>query len=435
MADVTEHKKCICVEFGNTNNNKVWQYTLYSDGNALTEWGRVGQGLQSKTTSHSAALKKWREKTNPNNKPDKRYTEVKTADRAERGGSPVVSGDLNAIAKKQIIIKNPVLSELIDFLVKTNAHNIYQASGGKIQYDTSSATFKTPLGVIVPELVQEARNKLVSIADYVNNKDWNNTKMMTLLNEYLRLIPHDVGMSKISPKSIFPSLNTIQQENDLLDGLETSFNDITTSPKTKNKQKKSDEPKVFSVEIDIVTDDNIITWIKNLYQRTRKSMHQANSYSVKKVYTINIDSVKNAYEEYGKKINHVQQLWHGTKASNLLSILKGGLIIPPSSSSHVTGRMFGNGVYFSDISTKALNYATNYWSKGGRIDRTFMFLADVAMGKSYVSTSYCDWKGPRDGFDSTFAKGGTGSGVQNNEMIVYRTDQVNLVYLVEFSER
>jgi len=55
---ITEHKKCICVEFGDTNNNKVWQYTLYNDGTALTEWGRVGKGLQNKIVSHSQALKK-----------------------------------------------------------------------------------------------------------------------------------------------------------------------------------------------------------------------------------------------------------------------------------------------------------------------------------------------------------------------------------------
>jgi len=114
-----------------------------------------------------------------------------------------------------------------------------------------------------------------------------------------------------------------------------------------------------------------------------------------------------------------------------LSILKGGLVIPPSSSSHVTGRMFYNGIYFSDQSTKALNYATSFWGSSD-IGRYFMFMADVSMGKYYVPS------GPRSclppaGYDSYFAQGRK-SGVQNNEMIVFKTSQVNLRYLVEFGK-
>ncbi len=63
-----------------------------------------------------------------------------------------------------------------------------------------------------------------------------------------------------------------------------------------------------------------------------------------------------------------------------------------------------------------------------------MFLADVAMGKIFIPKSYSDGPFPKKGYDSVFAKAGV-SGVYNNEMIVYRTDQCNLVYLVEFVPR
>jgi poly [ADP-ribose] polymerase len=77
-----------------------------------------------------------------------------------------------------------------------------------------------------------------------------------------------------------------------------------------------------------------------------------------------------------------------------------------------------------------LNYATNYWTGGGNSSKTFMFLADVAMGKYFTP------KGPRSdlplaGYDSTYAIGGQ-SGVMNNEMIVYKLEQCNLKYLCEF---
>ena len=134
MADVVEHKKFICVCFGDTNNNKVWQYTLYNDGTALTEWGRVGKKLQSKTTTHTKALSKMRDKTRLNNAPDKLYTEVKVAEGTESSSSNKVvnSSSLKSIAQKQIDIKDPTLKELVDFLVRENIHQIMAASGGSI---------------------------------------------------------------------------------------------------------------------------------------------------------------------------------------------------------------------------------------------------------------------------------------------------------------
>jgi poly [ADP-ribose] polymerase len=92
--------------------------------------------------------------------------------------------------------------------------------------------------------------------------------------------------------------------------------------------------------------------------------------------------------------------------------------------------MYSDGLYFSCVSTKALNYATDFWGGGGVTNRVFMFLADVAMGKPYIAGG--GWgKYPKPGYNSTWAKGGQ-SGVINDEMIVYNTNQANLIYLVEF---
>ncbi len=441
MPTVAEHKKCICVEFGDTNNNKFWEYTIYSDGTAESNWGRVGQSPSPRPTTKAKALKKWSEKTNQNNKPDKRYTEVKAVDTGETvSATTVKNAELKDVAKKQIKSKNPIVNKLVDFLVQVNAHSIMKQSGGKITYDASSATFKTPLGVIDPVQVSEARDLLADISDYVRKQNFGSAKLARDLNSYLRLIPHDVGMKKITPQRIFPNTQSILAENDLLDGLQTSFIDITTAKPTKGKKKvaKKTAPKVFDVDMEIITDKKIISHVRHIYQSTRKSMHTSNNLSVQTVYAVTIGPMKKAFDAKGAKMKNVWQLWHGSKASNLLSILKGGLIIPPSSAAHCTGRMYSDGVYFSDISTKALNYATNFWGSGGSTDRTFMFLADVAMGNYHIAQGA--WgKYPAPGSDSTWAKGrdkgGINSGVINDEMIVYDTNQCNLVYLVEFAPR
>jgi len=431
---ITEHKKCICVEFGKTNNNKFWEYTLYSDGTAMTAFGRVGVTRTENFPDQAKALKKWAAKTRASNKPDKRYTEVKAVD---TGGDSIINAGsvknsaLKDVARKQIKHTNPIVQKLVDYLVEANVHQIMKQSGGKITYDASSATFNTPLGVIAPDQVSDARDLLVTISDFVSANDFTNSKWNRTLNDYLRLIPHDVGMTKITPRLIFPNTQTVIAENDLLDGLETSFIDVTTKP-TKTKTKKKAAPKVFDVELTLVEDKKIITMVRNLYQKTRKSMHVSNNLSVHAIYTVRIASMAAAFEKYGASLKDIRQLWHGTKASNLLSILRQGLIIPSSGSGHVTGRMYGDGIYASSVSTKALNYATSFWGSGGSTDRTFMFLLDMAMGKYYDAK---DWGGsyPKSNTDSTWAR--AGRALRNDEMIVYRLDQCNLTHLVEFRNR
>jgi poly [ADP-ribose] polymerase len=150
------------------------------------------------------------------------------------------------------------------------------------------------------------------------------------------------------------------------------------------------------------------------------------------MWSVNIESEKEAWEKDGSAMPNIWELFHGSSTSNLLSILKGGLVIPSASSPHVTGRLYGNGVYASKTSTKALNYSVGYWG-GIRSNRVFMFVLDMAMGKHYIPSrsNYTSVRYPVKGYDSTFAEPYK-SGVYNDECIVYRTSQVHLKYLIEF---
>ena len=190
------------------------------------------------------------------------------------------------------------------------------------------------------------------------------------------------------------------------------------------------EEKLFDVKLRRVEDGDTLDRIHRKYRETQQDKHACAHLDVKAVYAVEIAAMQQAFEAHGRPLGFVNELWHGTKIANLLSILRSGLRVSPPASAHVTGKMWGNGVYASDQSTKALNYAYGYWS-GQRSDNCFMLLLDMAMGKTYVPSSYTE-KLPRPGYDSTFAKAGV-SGVINNEMIVYRNEQVNIKYLVEFS--
>lgn len=131
-------------------------------------------------------------------------------------------------------------------------------------------------------------------------------------------------------------------------------------------------------------------------------------------------------------------LLHGTRSVNVGGILRESLRLPKTLSKvHITGAMFGSGIYFADDYKKSLGY-TSYergiWSNGaGGIKGrgAFMFVCDVTLGNPYVAPHSQAFQGPPKGYHSIYGKAGH-SGVQNNEFIVFNTQAFNLRYLVEF---
>jgi hypothetical protein len=131
-------------------------------------------------------------------------------------------------------------------------------------------------------------------------------------------------------------------------------------------------------------------------------------------------------------------LLHGTRTVNVGGILRESLRLPKTLSTvHISGAMFGSGIYFADDYKKSLGYTSYergiYTSGAGGIKGrgAFMFVCDVTLGNPYVAPRSQAFAGPPNGHHSIYGKSGH-SGVQNNEYIVFNTQAFNLRYLVEF---
>ena len=407
------------------NNNKFWNIRLYGDGTCETHWGRVGESGQRKTASgfsETAFDSKCREKQG------KGYQAQKTLGNAALG-KDLASDKLAAVAAAQIETDSPETLKLVAYLARVNVHRILEAT--TLQYDETTGTFSTPLGVLTAEAIAEARTLIGEIGAFVQKEDWSNDAFVSTLNAYYMLVPQNIGRGKPDPAKLFPDEESVQKQNGILDSLEASLQTVLTkAQEEKTAEPEPVVPKLFEAKLFLVEDAREIARIRAKYEATRQGMHACQHLEAKRVFRVEIGSMRRAFTEKGKNVGNVQEFWHGTRAGNLLSILKTGFVIPPAGASYCTGRMFGNGVYFSDQSTKSLNYAYGYWSGGKRDDSCYMLLCDVAMGKSYTPKSYTE-KLPLAGYDSTFARAGH-SGVANNEMIVYNTDQINPRYLIEF---
>ncbi len=435
MATVIEHKKFVFAR-GRINSNKCWEVLLYDNDDIEVRYGRVGANMQTKI-HHGAGRKKMealiRSKTKPKAHYDGYcYKEVQTLD-SDSSGAAVVSAkaaskaELKNIATKQIATC-PITTKLVTFFTDVNAHNIHHATGGRIVYDTSAGTFKTPIGIVTGAAIDEARGVLDDITNRITKGKFG-ADFDLQVEALLMLIPQAVPR-KFVPKEFCGDVVAVQKQSDILDGLATSVQAVMAAPKSKGKKKEVAQPKLFNVSLTAVEDPAVLKEIKKFFLKGMRRNHQSAALKVKHAYAIDMPSMQAAWDKDGAKMTNIWKLWHGTKASNLLSIMKGGYVVPPSTASHVCARAYGNGVYFSDCSTKSLNYATNYWV-GKDEHRYFMFYNLVAMGRFHVPRSTFGG-GARAGSDSTFDKG-DGTVFANTEMIVYRTSQILPTHLVEFS--
>lgn len=137
-------------------------------------------------------------------------------------------------------------------------------------------------------------------------------------------------------------------------------------------------------------------------------------------------------------------MFHGTRSVNVSGILRESLRLPNQLVGVVTnGAMFGPGLYWADDWGKSANYCSTsgglYSRGGGAVSGrgSFMFVADVALGKCHVASGASGFTKAPAGHHSVFGKAGHtsswgSSSLMNNEFIVYKDTQNRLRYLVEF---
>lgn len=406
------------------NNNKFYEVSLYEDGNVVGRNGRVGTDgvLQKKGDIGEAGFDKLvAEKKKGGYKP----VDIAIRDASTPAGTPSIRESIADIAKRDIAGNDPQLHGLMDRLAAINKFQLLQATGGAI--DIVDGEVKTPVGVVTLNAVNEGKSKLTELQSFFN-KGTLGSEYVATLEDYLTCVPQKIPHKRGWADSFFSDFTTFQRQYELLEQLENSINSFKPAPVDANAP--ADAPRrLFGYSMKLLQDSAQFAKIRKYYRDNINHGHACSHLDLKKVYVLTNDDKRGQYEATAKAIGNIMQLWHGTRAHNVLSILKGGLIIPTGAGGYtITGRMFGDGIYFSDQSSKALNYAYGYWG-GGRQDNCFMLLADVAMGKSYTPP------GPMNrlpaGYDSVFAKGRV-SGVQNNEMIVPKLSQAHLTYLCEF---
>ena len=413
------------------NSNKVWIGEAHDNGDFITRFGRVREGanlavskknLGSSLIAESALESKRAEKLKKGYRDTLIFNDETIIENVNS------KTDLSIIASRQIggAAEDETTRKLIEYLAEVNIHTITSATN--IRYNAANATFTTPLGVLTPDAVRQARTLLGQIENYNHSNLLDSNIRREYIRDYFQIVPKDFGAKIPDSRELLNTLAKIAQQLSILNALEAA---IQTGSATNAE-------KLFECRLTKIphwTEDGKQKFreIRALYEKTKNNAHKlVAGLKLTRIYEVEITGMKKDFDATAAKLGNVRaDLWHGTKASNLLSILKNGLMIPKLNAAHCTGRMFGNGIYTSLQSSKALNYATGFWNNSGaKKQRTFMFLAEVALGKTNEPKNRTG-NFPRKGTDSTWVNPGTCS-VINHEAIVYNTNQINLRYLCEF---
>lgn len=145
-------------------------------------------------------------------------------------------------------------------------------------------------------------------------------------------------------------------------------------------------------------------------------------------------------------VSNTGLLFHGTRTVNVKGILEKSFLLPKQLVGvSINGSMFGPGWYGADDWKKSAGYTSlrgSIWSSGsgGITGRSaFMFATDVVLGEPHIAPGPRGYTSPPNGSHCVFGMGrnhptakNRGSGVENNEWIVFSTDRVRIKYLVEF---
>lgn len=411
------------------NSNKFYEMIMNDSGQINVRFGRVGGGEQR--TSYSGGKAKYDSLLKSKIKKGYREAQLEIINSSEGLTQKV---NILDVALKQIHCLDDISRKLVETIARENIHNI--TSNSNVKFDEKDGLFKTPLGVVKKVAVEEAMVILDTIdAMLLNSSTVPDEDALIRLNEdYFMLIPNKVSNARDKRDLLFTQANTNAQREvckALIDTLDL-IQDLKDR-KEETEEKKEEIQKVFDVQISELADYDTINEIVKYYNESKNSQHGGRimGSQVKNIYKVALNSQQEPFALAEKELGNVHKLWHGTRVANLLSIMGKGLLMPDNSPGAKAGAMFSNGLYFAPQSSKSINYCDGmYWTGGnGNNGKVFMFLASVAVGKEYIPKGPTSARPPQ-GYDSYWAKPGI-SGIRNDEVIVFRGDQIRLDYLLE----
>jgi poly [ADP-ribose] polymerase len=287
-----------------------------------------------------------------------------------------------------------------------------------------SATYTVKATQVTRRQLEQAQiyiNDLAQIGEDYDIQHVNDLllKLYTVIPRYMRKV-QDYLLPNITLNKL------VEQEQDKLDALSSQvIEDINNDIEACSEQSIINTiASTLNISIEVVKD----------YPEDVKYITKQLGNRIKGLFKVVIEKHKQKYYNY-LEINNKdttkghRHLIHGTRCSSVIPIIEQGLKIRPTANSHFSGKIYGEGNYFSEVTSKSLGYT-------GYDNDKVLLIYKVYVGNPFV---YKGWYKGNDfnlcydelkqrGYDSTFVE--AGNGLLNSEIIVYKEEQAYLEYII-----
>lgn len=450
------------VSYGVKGHNKFYLIQLLkSNGRYFlwTKWGRVGAALPASNLQPCTSLqdaqsefrKKFRSKTKndwddrDNFRPvEGKYQLVEVQSQAAQVETCILLENkrrhLMQTAEKFPIKAEPEIADLMRFVWDFDRMN-------RTLREMNLDIDKCPLGQLTKSQLQKGYLILRKIQKELEHGN-RESQLIALSNDFYTCIPQDFGMKR--PPLISHMLR-LKEKTSLLDALSEleianslSFRSLHLLEENNPVDVHYSELKCDIQLVDGDTLGRIQSWVTN----TTAPAHNM-VLSVNRAFRLNRAGETARYWPF-KSLPNRKLLWHGSRATNFVGILSQGLrVAPKEAPAH--GYMFGKGIYFADVVSKAANYCCSTRDS----PEVLMLLCEVALGNMHQVTKAKSFKRPPVGFHSVMGVGRMGvsesevieeaemkvgglneneevgySDLKFNEYIVYDIGQVRMKYLL-----
>jgi predicted DNA-binding WGR domain protein len=323
---------------------------------------------------------------------------------------------------KPVTIDTPV-QDLVTYLYDEATTALTTTVNAKI----TAQGIETPLGVLTIGQIEKGEVILDELYAMFKQKKKNKDAMIAKSGEFYTAIPHRIGRSrKAMEAAVIDTMPEFQQKQDTLqlmrdmlkvngDGGNVLFDNEV--------QSRYDALGCELGYLDVKAAD-----YKKIESHVIKSQVTHKKIKVKRIFTV---KRKTEWKDFASKVGNDKLLFHGSNVKNWVGILSRGILLPKIVVSLGVDRTdegwLGNGIYFGDASCTAANYTVP-----GKQKTRFITVARVALGKmkDYREITY-GLKGPPKGFHS--CHGVRGTEFDDDEFVIYTTEQQRLEYLIEFT--
>ncbi|XP_015672315.1 protein mono-ADP-ribosyltransferase PARP4 [Protobothrops mucrosquamatus] len=260
-------------------------------------------------------------------------------------------------------------------------------------------------------------------------KSWEETASLTelsaVMSEFYKIIPHkNVSDDDVSKELIYTKRDLCQLIRDMLNISEINMSVLNPSSLSKYRALRC---RIDALDVESEEFNNV------------KHLLEQNS-SENLIQVLNIYKVSRATEGmvFEGNLGNVQSLFHGSSVCNFVGILSRGLLLPRVAEDYALQRTdfgyLGNGIYFSNSVRTSIKYSQPCETDGTRL----LLICDVALGKCWKTEEHCYFsrEGPPFGHGSVHGIRRTEKNetiFEDDEFVVYRTSQVKIKYVVQYS--